>query len=330
MQVGLHFRLASASFRDWHTLYPRYVEQAEAADDYGFDCITVAEHHFQEDGYIPSPYIVLGGFATRTSRIRLATGVRPLPMIHPVRAAEDICVLDNLSNGRAIAGGFGLGGRPWEYAAFGVPFSERLARYEEGLEIVARLLSEEGVEHHGRFHDIDGVTATPRPVQRPRPPIWLAGSADAAVRRAARLADAWMCKPGESKQDLLRLGRVYRQERQAAGRDPAGPVIRRDAWIGATTDAAWREALPALRFHYTRDYSFIAADATLDDMRDYGRDRFVIGDVETFVSEMRWYRDEVGASILILALDHPGLDPSAVMAAVRSIGETVIPELRRN
>jgi len=329
MHVGLHFRLASASFRDWQSLYPRYVEQAEAADAYGFECITVAEHHFQEDGYIPSPYIVLGGFATRTSRVRLAAGVRPLPMIHPVRAAEDIAVLDNLSGGRAIAGGFGLGGRPREYAGFGVAFSERRARYEESLELVDRLLSEETVVHRGRFYEIDGLTVTPRPVQKPRPPLWLAGSADAAVRRAARIADGWMCKPGESKTSLLRLIEIYRNELHEVKRnaEAPGPIIRRDCWVAESTEQAWREALPALHFHYTRDYSFIPRHASLDDLRDFGRDRFLIGDPEQLLRDIRWYHDELGASRLVLALDHPGLSPGAVLAAIRTIGEVVLPRL---
>jgi alkanesulfonate monooxygenase SsuD/methylene tetrahydromethanopterin reductase-like flavin-dependent oxidoreductase (luciferase family) len=329
MRIGLHFRLASASFKDWHSLYPRYVEQAEAADAYGFDCITVAEHHFQEDGYVPSPYVVLGGFATRTSRVRLAAGVRPLPMIHPVRAAEDICVLDNLSGGRAIAGGFGLGGRPREYAGFGIAFAERRARYEKSLELVDRLLSEEAIVHRGRFFRIDGLTVTPRPVQQPRPPLWLAGSADAAVRRAARIADGWLCKPGESKVDLRRLLAVYRDELRRAGRQaaPSGPIIRRGAWVAESTEQAWREALPALHFHYTRDYSFVANDASLDDIRDFGRDRFLIGDPEQLVQEIGWYRDELGASTLVLALDHPGLPPDAVLAAIRTVGELVLPRL---
>jgi alkanesulfonate monooxygenase SsuD/methylene tetrahydromethanopterin reductase-like flavin-dependent oxidoreductase (luciferase family) len=329
MVLGLHFRLASASFRDWHRLYPRYVEQAEAADALGFDTITVAEHHFQEDGYIPSPYIVLGGFATRTSGALLAAGVRPLPMIHPVRAAEDIAVLDNLSGGRAIAGGFGLGGRPREYAGFGIPFSERRVRYEEALSLVDRLLSEETVVHRGRFYEIEGFTVTPRPVQRPRPPLWLAASADAAVRRAARIADGWLCKPGESKDSLLRLLAVYRAEQRQVERkaQPSGPIVRRDAWVAQTTEQAWREALPALHFHYTRDYSFIPGNASLDDIRDYGRDRFLIGDPEHLLEEIRWYRDQVGAERIVLALDHPGLPPEAVLAAIRTIGEVVLPNV---
>lgn len=328
MRLGLHFRLASRSFRDWHLLYPRYVEQAQVADALGFDCLTVAEHHFQEDGYIPSPHVVLGGFATRTSRVRLAAGVRPLPMIHPVRAAEDVAVLDNLSGGRAIAGAFGLGGRPREYAGFGIPFSERRARYEESLLLIDRLLTEEAVEHSGRFFRIDGLTVTPRPVQAPRPPIWLAASAQPAVRRAARLADGWLCKPGESKGDLLALANVYRDELAIADRSGVpGPIIRRDAWIAPSNDQAWSEALPALHFHYTRDYSFIPDDATLDDIREYGRDRFIIGDAEHVAREIGWYRDQLNASLLILALDHPGLSPDAVMRALRAVGDDVMPAL---
>lgn len=209
---------------------------------------------------------------------------------------------------------------------------EREAHYEDGFVLVDRLLSGETVEHHGRYFEISGIGVTPRPVRRPRPPIWSAGSAVPAVRRAARVADGWMTKPGEAKSDLRRLVALYRAELADTGEraDRAGPIVRRDGWIAPSTKLAWDEALPALHFHYTRDYSFIPDHTTLDDVRVYGHDRFLIGDAEHLVHEMRWYRDDLGASGMVLALDRPGLPPEAVLEAIRMVGETVLPELRRN
>jgi alkanesulfonate monooxygenase SsuD/methylene tetrahydromethanopterin reductase-like flavin-dependent oxidoreductase (luciferase family) len=149
------------------------------------------------------------------------------------------------------------------------------------------------------------------------------------VARRASPTDG-CAKPGESKTDLLRLTHVYRDELERLERRgaPAGPIIRRDAWVAQSTEQAWQEALPALHFHYTRDYSFIPSDASLDDMREYGRDRFLIGDPEHLLQEIRWYRDELGASRLVLALDHPGLAPEAVLTAISTIGEAVLPRLQ--
>ena len=329
VRLGLHFRLASTSFRHWAKLYEGAIEQAVTAEALGFDCVVVAEHHFQEDGYIPAPYIVLGAFAARTSRIRLGTGVRPLPMIHPIRAAEDITVLDNLSNGRAIGGGFGLGGRPREYEGFGLSYRDRVRRYEEGLPLVSRLLSEERVEHDGEHYQIPGVTVTPRPVQEPRPPIWIAASAEPAIRRAARLGDAWFSRPVESLEDLRGLTDVYRDELATQGKDWASfeHVVRRDGWIAESDEEAWAEVLPALHFHYTRDYSFFPSDVNLDYMRRYGDDRWVVGSPETIVRTIKKYEQELGVSLMIIALDNPGLQPKQVMKAIQMFGEHVIPHL---
>ncbi len=289
----------------------------------------VAEHHFQEDGYVPTPFLVLAAFAGRTQRVRLAAGVRPLPMLHPVRAAEDVAVLDNLSNGRAVAGGFGLGGRPREYAGFGIPFGERRSRYEENLGLVDRLLRGESVSHDGRHVQLDGVVVTPRPVQRPRPPLWLAASADPAVRRAARLADGWLSKPGEGKSELLRLRSLLHAELAEGGRrrEDVRIIVRRDGWVARSAEDAWKRALPALHWHYTRDYAFIPDDMPLAEFRRWGETRFAIGDAAGLVSELRWYRDILGADEIVLCLDHPGVEPEEVEEAIRMVGEDVIPAL---
>lgn len=327
MRLGLHFRLASATFADWAHLYPYYVEQAVTAESYGFDCIVVAEHHFQEDGYIPAPYVVLGGFATRTSRIRLGTGVRPLPLIHPIRAVEDIVVLDNLSSGRALAGGFGLGGRAHEYEGFGIEFRSRRARYEEALVLVDRLLTEREVTFEGSYYQLHGVTVTPRTVQVPRPPLWLAAAAEPAIRRAARVGDAWMSRPVESIDELKSSTQIYKDELAAIGKDwnTLEHVVRRDGWIASSDERAWEEVLPALRFHYTRDYSFFPDSASLEYMRAYGQDRFIVGSPETIIREIRRYEEELGVTLMIIALDNPGLEPDAVLRAIRTFGEQVIP-----
>jgi alkanesulfonate monooxygenase SsuD/methylene tetrahydromethanopterin reductase-like flavin-dependent oxidoreductase (luciferase family) len=327
VRLGLHLRLASMTFDGWQRLYAGCLEQAEAADEYGFDCIVAAEHHFQEDGYIPAPYTVLGGIAARTKRVRLGAGVRPLPMIHPVRAAEDITVLDNISNGRALGGGFGLGGRQREYSGFGIPWKERRRRYEEGLPLVRRLLTESNVYHDGPFYPLDGVTVTPRAVQQPHPPIWIAASVEPAIRRAAQLGDAWFSRPVESLDSLKELTAIYKDAMQEAGKDwdAAEHVIRRDGWVADDDETAWNEALPALRFHYTRDYSFFPNDASLEYMRQYGEDRFIIGSPETIIEKIKRYERELGVTVMIIALDNPGLEPDAVLKAIRTFGEKIIP-----
>jgi alkanesulfonate monooxygenase SsuD/methylene tetrahydromethanopterin reductase-like flavin-dependent oxidoreductase (luciferase family) len=249
-------------------------------------------------------------------------------MHHPIRIAEDIAVLDNLSKGRAIAG-FGLGGRLREYAGYGISFKERRRRYEEALPLIHRLLTEENVYHKGRFYKIDRVTVTPPPIQKPRPPIWVAASVEPAIRRAARLGEAWMSRPAESLKELKILTAIYRDELDKCGKEwtKLENVVRRDGWVSENDKKAWKEVLPALHFHYTRDYSFFPSDATLDYMREYGKDRFVIGSPETIIQEINRYEEELGTTLMIIALDNPGLHPKKVLKAVKMLGEKVLPNI---
>ena len=92
VRLGLHFTLASATRSDWAGIYAACLEQCEAAEGCGFFCALVVEHHFQEDGFIPSPLIVCAAIAARTRRLRIGTDVVPLPLQNPIKLAEDVAV----------------------------------------------------------------------------------------------------------------------------------------------------------------------------------------------------------------------------------------------
>ncbi len=151
--------------------FPAALEEAIYGEALGFDSVWLEEHHSIRDHYWPSPLIALAGVATRTSRILLGTDVVVLPLYQPVRAAEDIALLDIMSAGRVIFGA-AIGYRQPEFELYGVSLDDRGARYVEMLKIMRALWSEERVEHHGRFYQVVGAIE-PRPT-RP-PPIWLGG-----------------------------------------------------------------------------------------------------------------------------------------------------------
>jgi alkanesulfonate monooxygenase SsuD/methylene tetrahydromethanopterin reductase-like flavin-dependent oxidoreductase (luciferase family) len=114
-----------------------------------------------------------------------------LPLYDPVRVAEDGAVLDLLSNGRRDFG-VGLGYRPAEYAGYGLEIKRKGARADEALEIICRLWQGETVSFQGQHFAIARATLSPRPVQRPHPPIWVGGFSTAAARRAARYGDGYI------------------------------------------------------------------------------------------------------------------------------------------
>jgi len=330
VRLGLHFALASATGSGWPEIYAGCLEQCESADAYGFFCAVVAEHHFQADGFIPSPLIICSAIAARTRRLRVGTDVIPLPLQSPIDLAEDIATLDNLSHGRVVLG-VGLGGREREYAAFGISFKDRRHRFEEYLGLLKRLLTEENVTHKGRYASVAGLTVMPRPVQRPRPPIWIAAGAEPSVRRAAREGDAWINRPVESLDELKVLDAIYRQELTTHGKDWSDRerVLRRDVWIAEDDAKAWTEAAPrilAIR-HFGPDTDVLSPGATAGQVKAYARDRWIIGGPETVADEIKRYQSVLGTTVLLAALQHPGMDQRQVLNAVRLLGERVQPTL---
>ncbi|HEX2172815.1 MAG TPA: LLM class flavin-dependent oxidoreductase, partial [Dehalococcoidia bacterium] len=131
-------------------VYGESIDQAELADELGYDSVWTTEHHFLEDAYLPSPLIASAAIAARTRQIRIAQGILLLPLYtHPVRLAEDAAVVDVISRGRLILG-VGLGYREYEYAGLGLSMRQRRSLMEEGLEVVRRCWTEpEGFSHEG-------------------------------------------------------------------------------------------------------------------------------------------------------------------------------------
>lgn len=153
---------------------------ARACEDLGSSRIKMVEHYFQPyGGYSPNPVVYLAAAAMVTKRQRLMTGA-VLPVFdHPLKLAGELAMLDAISGGRLDAG-VARAFLPHEFAAFGVSMDESRGRFEEGIAALERLWTEEHVTFRGRYHSFEDVTSLPRPVQRPRPPIWIAAIATPA------------------------------------------------------------------------------------------------------------------------------------------------------
>jgi len=178
MRFGLNFFPA---FRPSDSSTAQYFDQclrlAERADTLGYHSIKTVEHQFYDyGGHSPNPIVLLAAIAARTRRIRPITGAVIPAFNHPVKAAGELAMLDNLSQGRLDVG-FGRAFIPKEFEVFGVSLDESRARFEEGIDIIRRLWTEERVSYEGRYFKLHDVHLMPRPVQKPHPPIWVAAVA---------------------------------------------------------------------------------------------------------------------------------------------------------
>jgi alkanesulfonate monooxygenase SsuD/methylene tetrahydromethanopterin reductase-like flavin-dependent oxidoreductase (luciferase family) len=186
MKFGVFHQLPVAPGQSAVARYQETVAQVVHADALGFDVAWLAEGHFAPTfSAMSAPLVVAAALAARTTRLRLGTGVVQLPLHHPVRVAEEAATVDVLSSGR-LELGVGRGTSPQHFAAFGVPWAERAARFDEALDVIERAWTERRVTYRGQHVRVEGIEVVPRPVQMPRPRIHVAANSAATAALAGR------------------------------------------------------------------------------------------------------------------------------------------------
>jgi alkanesulfonate monooxygenase SsuD/methylene tetrahydromethanopterin reductase-like flavin-dependent oxidoreductase (luciferase family) len=183
---------------------------------------------------------IASAIAAVTERMRIGFNLLLLPLHNAVRVAEDVATLDVISNGR-IDPGFGQGYAPHEFAGYGIPRSERLSRFVEGLEVLQGLWSQDTFSYKGRHYEIDGARIVPKTVQQPMP-LWLGATSRAGVRRAGRLGANLLGIASGA------LQKEYEEARQGAGfgLDDAKVLQLHWAHVAPSDDAAWDESIHQL------------------------------------------------------------------------------------
>jgi alkanesulfonate monooxygenase SsuD/methylene tetrahydromethanopterin reductase-like flavin-dependent oxidoreductase (luciferase family) len=216
-------------------LYAAALDMCAWSETRGAVIAVLSEHHATADGHLPSPLILASAIAARTTVLNILVAAATLPLYHPVRLAEDICVLDNLSNGR-VAYAFGIGHRPEEYEHIGVDSGRRGRIADENLALLLELLGGEPVVVDGRH-----VHVTPAPVTKSGPRILIAGGSVAAARRAGRHGLGFVAYV-----DSPELRKSFENESRAHGYEP-GPVQFPDGrsatavFVADDEDRAWAE-----------------------------------------------------------------------------------------
>jgi natural product biosynthesis luciferase-like monooxygenase protein len=229
MKFGLNFfpsfRLSDGSTAEYFAQCLRLVERA---DQLGFNSVKAVEHYFFDyGGHSPNPVVFLSAVAARTRWIRPITGAVIPAFNNPVKLAAELALLDNISNGRLDAG-FGRAFIPKEFEVFGVSMDESRARFEEGIDIVTRLWTEDRVSYEGKFHRFHDVHLMPRPVQRPHPPIWVAAvaSMESFVWAGQRGYNLMIVPYAGDMRKVREMVRAYRAAWRDAGHTPGAEQVQ--------------------------------------------------------------------------------------------------------
>lgn len=185
MKVGFTIDFRNVTGEPWASFWEDRLWLMTEAEAMGFDYLLVQEHFFTRDGYGPSVPIFLTLLAQRTKRARIGSYTYVLPLHHAAQLAQETAVLDHLSGGRLDVT-VGAGHRAAEYLAWGYSPKTRPSRMEEGLSVLKQAWTGRPFSFKGRYYDLDGITVTPAPLQKPHPPLWVAATSPAAAARAGR------------------------------------------------------------------------------------------------------------------------------------------------
>ncbi len=213
-----------------------FLTKAEAL---GYDSLWVQENLIS-DFSILEPVSLLNYAAAVTTKLRLGTSVLLLILRNPIQLAKSLSTLDQMSGGRLIMGvGIGVAGRrhmPIEESLFGYSAEKRVRRFIEGLEVVKLLWTEAGASYQGTFWHFNNIPMEPKPMQKPRPPIWFGAHHESALRRAVRHGDGWMGAGSSSTSDFIRESALIRRFLDEAGRDAKSFAVSKRVYIAVDSD----------------------------------------------------------------------------------------------
>lgn len=329
MKLGLYMATQWREGADLGPELANLIEQTRVARASGLVSLMVGQHFLSSPLQMFQAMPLLARLAAEAQGMRLGPGLLLLPLLNPVIVAEETATLDWLSGGKAVIG-LGLGYRREEFDSIGVPFKERVPRFVEGVEVIRKLWRDDVVEHRGRFHKLSGVRASLKPRQPGGPPIWMAGDVEVAVKRAAKLADAWMPSPMVTEEEVGRLGALFRESRAAAGLPPAAefPIIR-ECHVGSSRGGALDEVREPLSFKYEAyaswggDSGFVPAAGIRSDFDTFAKSRFIVGSESEVVEQIGRYGERTGTDHMLLRVQWPGLDQKTTLRTLERLGRVV-------
>jgi alkanesulfonate monooxygenase SsuD/methylene tetrahydromethanopterin reductase-like flavin-dependent oxidoreductase (luciferase family) len=232
-------------------MYDRVFQRIDVMERTGYDAVWLAEHHFSTYSVCPSIHMMGTHIAARTERLRIGTAVSLAPFYHPLRLAEEVALLDVLSDGR-VNWGVGRGFDPTEYRTFGVDPEQSYPRFREAVELVLAAWRSERLTFHGEFHTFEDIEVLPKPLQQPHPPVWLAATSPGAIDWCAEQGYSILMDPHASHGEIAEKRARYESGLETAGFSMAGRVIpmARNIAVGTTLSEAQQTARQGAQFMF--------------------------------------------------------------------------------
>lgn len=327
MKFGLHLfghhTKSESPARNFETV----IEQVEAARAADFDLLWTGHHYLSAENQKFQAVPALGRIAASAGEMHIGTSFL-LPLHHPIIVAEQFATLDAITDGRIIFAPV-MGYRDKEFDSLGIDKSDRLGRLVEGVQIIKRLWTEDDVSYDGKHFQFENATIEPKPVQDPRPPIWIGGNKDKAIERAGKLGDVWVANPHEDEPTIARQVEIA-GEPSGDGYHGVMPA-RRDVFVAETDVEALEIYGPEIKKYY--DWyaqegqaeameNPDALDQRLDDLKE---ERFIIGSPETVTDRLVSLQEEVGLDCVLMGMHRPGVPHGDVLRSIELVGDEVIP-----
>jgi alkanesulfonate monooxygenase SsuD/methylene tetrahydromethanopterin reductase-like flavin-dependent oxidoreductase (luciferase family) len=336
MKVGLFVTNQHTLDTDMVSALNDQITMVELARDRGWNSLFTGQHYLNEGNNKQLQAVpFLARLAAVSGEMTIGLGILLLNLHNPVYTAETVATLDVIARGNFIFG-VGLGYRDVEFDAFGVPKNERLKRFENYLALVQRLWTEDRVSYEDACCRLSNVCMNIRPVQRPRPPIWIAANNDPAVKRAARLGDAWFVNPHSTIHTVRRQLMLYRAELEAVGKSaPRELPVAKEVYCAKDRKTALEMAAPYLLGKY-RDYARWGQDKVMPDNENFNRSfdeliegRFILGSPEECYDQLKPYWEDLGVNHIIIRTHWAGMPLSTALASMRLISDELLPALHR-
>lgn len=336
MQFGLMMRGQFPRDDNVADHFEEMLGQARRAEALGYHSITKGSHYsthpLQDLQQIP----FLARVAAEAPSLRLNTGVLLLPLHKPLDVAEQLGTLDIMTKGKLIFG-CAVGYRDIEFEAFGTSRKDRGKRFEENLIAVKRLWTEDTVTMKGSHFNLIDAGCSARPVQKPHPPIWIGGSADVVIRRAARLGSCWYIGPNDRLDAVADQVETYKRALDDAGKPfPDEFPFRREVFVAPTREEAYRLAKEPIMTKYRAYHAWGLGrsrpgeeDELGQPFEDLLKDRFFIGSPDDVAEQIIKFHKRVGMNHVVMSMHWPGLDVARSVEAMELFAEEVFPRVQQ-